>query len=201
MKQNQKNNSGQSSRLPSRFTAEKKKAVIAACLIIVMVSMWVRVFTRKGPQSVLATPTTEKVTDDQMNPELKITYAELPKIEGRNDVLTRDFFTVSDWRRFVRGGCEISGGDNGVSVIYPKGSEEAIRRMAGKLKLEAIVQGENPQAFINDKLLLIGDKVSIKDGVNTSEWKVIEIRDDIVLLKCGEAEATLRLKQTPKTDY
>jgi hypothetical protein len=201
MRQNQKNNGGQGGRLPSRFTAGKKKTVIAACLIIVMVSMWVRVFTRKGPQSALAMPTAEKVADDQMNPELKITYVELPKVEGRNDVLTRDFFTVGDWRHFARGGGEISGGDKGVSVIYSKGSEEAIRRAAGKLKLEAIVQDENPQAFINDKLLLVGDKISVKDGANTSEWKVIEIRDDSVLLKCGEAEATLRLKQTPKTDY
>ncbi|MBN1392922.1 MAG: hypothetical protein JW947_08985 [Sedimentisphaerales bacterium] len=198
MKQNLKNN-GSQSKLPGRFGAEKKKAVIAACLIVVMVSMWVRVFTKKGPQSAVATPTAENVTDDQMNQKLNITFIELPKVKGRNDVLTRDFFTVKDWWDFTRDGGDNSVNDKGISTVFNKNRKEAIRRAAGKLKLEAIVQGENPQAFIDDKLLLVGDKFSVKDGANTFEWEVIEIRDDRVLIKCGETDATLRLTLTPKT--
>ena len=69
-----------------------------------MVFMWVRVLGKKGPQSANAAVTAQEVTEGQTNSELKISFIELPKVEGRNDVLIRDFFAVGNWRDFVRGG-------------------------------------------------------------------------------------------------
>ena len=50
-----------------------------------------------------------------------------------------------------------------------------------------------PQAFINDKLLLVGDKLSVQEGDNVYEFEVVEIRENMVLVKCKDAEITLKL--------
>ena len=54
MQQNLKNNGQRANRLAGRFAAEKKKMVIALCLIALMVFMWVRVLGKKGPQGAEA---------------------------------------------------------------------------------------------------------------------------------------------------
>jgi hypothetical protein len=201
MKQNLKNGGSGGNRIFGRLAAEKKKTVIAVCLITAMVFMWVRVLGRKGPQSANAAVMAQEVTDGQTKPELKISFMELPKVEGRNDVLTRDFFAVGSWRDFMRGGEGKSGGIEEVSVVSRNGGEETVRRVAEKLKLEAIVLGENPRAFINDKLLSVGDKLFVRDGTNTYECEVAKIEENMVFIRCGEAEVTLRLTQTSIIDY
>jgi hypothetical protein len=201
MKQNLKNGGSGGNKLFSRLAAEKKKTAIAVCLITVMFFMWVKVLGRKGPQSANAAVVAQEVTDGQTKPELKISFMELPKVEGRNDVLTRDFFAVGNWRDFMRGGEGKSGGIEEVSVVSRNGGEETARRVAEKLKLEAIVLGENPRAFINDKLLSVGDKLFVRDGTNTCECEVAEIEENMVFIRCGEAEVTLRLTQTSIIDY
>jgi hypothetical protein len=104
MKQNLRNSGNGGNRLFSQLAAEKKKAIIAVCLIAVMVFMCVRVAGRKVPQRAKAAVTAQEVTESQANSELKISFIELPKVEGRNDVLTRDFFAVDNWRDFMRSG-------------------------------------------------------------------------------------------------
>jgi hypothetical protein len=104
MKPNIRNSSNGGSRLFSQLAAEKKKTVIVMCLIAAMVFMWVRVLGRKVPQSAEAAVVTQEMTKSQANSELKIFFVELPKVKGRNDVLTRDFFAVEDWRDFVKSG-------------------------------------------------------------------------------------------------
>jgi ADP-ribose pyrophosphatase YjhB (NUDIX family) len=195
MKQNLKNNGSRGNRIAGRLAAEKKKTVIAVCLIAVMILMWVRLLVKKGPQNAVASETAEE-TAVQTNPELKISFIELPKVTGRNDALTKDFFTVSNWQDFAAGREGNSGGIKEVSVVPRDGSEETISRVAGKLRLEAIVEGENPRAFINDKLLSVGDKLFIGDGINTYECEVVKIEETKVVIRCGQAEVTLRLTQT-----
>jgi hypothetical protein len=201
MKQNLKNGGSGGNRIFGRLAAEKKKTAIAVCLITAMFFMWVKVLGRKGPQSANAAIVAQEVTDGQTKPELKISFMELPKVEGRNDVLTRDFFAVGNWRDFMRGGEGKSGGIEEVSVVSRNGGEETVRRVAEKLKLEAIVLGENPRAFINDKLLSVGDKLFVRDGTNTYECEVAKIEENMVFIRCGEAEVTLRLTQTSIIDY
>lgn len=189
MKQNLRNNSNRNNRNFGRLTAEKGKTVIAACLLAVVVFMWVRVLGKNGPQSANAAVASQKATAGWANSRLKISFIELPKVGGRNDVLARDFFTVSDWRDFTRGGKGKSSGVEEVSVVSGNGGVETARRVAEKLKLETIVLGENPRAFINDKLLSVGDKLFIGDGIDTCECKVIEIEGNTVFIRCGEKDA------------
>jgi len=93
----------------------------------------------------------------------------------------------------------MSGGE--VNVVSRNGDEEIARRVAEKLKLEAIGLGKNPQAFINDKLLAVGDKLLVVDGADTYECEVVGIEEKMVFIRCGEAEITLRLTQASVTDY
>lgn len=201
MKQNLRNSGNGGKRLFGRLAAEKKKTIIAVCLITVMVFMWVRVLGRKGPQGAKAAVMVQEVTKGQTNSELKISFIELPKAEGRNDVLTRDFFAVDNWWDLMGGREGNSGGIEEVSVVSKDGSEEAVKRVAEKLKLEAIVLGENPRVFINDKLLSVRDKLFVKDGIDMYECEVAGIEETEVFIRCGEAEITLRLMQTLIIDY
>jgi len=188
VKQNVRDNSSGPNRIMSQLAAEKKKTITALCLIGLMVFMWVKVLGGKTPQSAEATLMAQKANLDtsRVNSELKISFIELPKVKGRNDVLTRDFFAADGWQ-VMRGG--------EVNVVSKDGSEGVVTRIAKKLNLEAIGLGKNPQAFINDKLLSVGDKLLVRDGVNTYECEVIGIEENTVSVRYGEVEIQLKLAQ------
>lgn len=193
MKQNVKSSSDRTNRLFGRLAAEKKKTVTALCLIALMVFMWARVLGKKTPKTAEAALKQEEVNPDTSasNSQLIISFIELPKVPGRNDVLTRDFFAADGWRDFLDGG----GSNKDVKVVEGDGSGEIGRRIAEKLRLEAIVMGKNPRAFINDKLLAVGDKLLVTiDGVQY-ECEVVGIDEETVFIRCGEIEITLELTQ------
>jgi len=189
MKQNVRNDGKGANRVFSRLAAEKKKGIVVLCLIAVMGFMWVRVLLRKTPESAEAAARQDEVEPNTS--ELKISFIELPKVAGRNDVLTKDFFAANDWRDFIDGKKDVSRDDD----------EEIVKRVTEKLKLEAIALGKNPQAFINDKLLSVGDKLLVADGVDTYECEVVGIEEKTVFIRCREAEITLKLTQVSITDY
>ena len=194
MEQNVKNTVNGANRLVGRLAAEKKKTVTALCLIALMVFMWARVLGKKTPVTAAASQRQENVGQDVLgeNVELKISFIELPKIPGRNDVLTRDFFAADGWRNFL-----INEKNPGNEVSGPKGgNEEVVRRVAEKLKLEAIGLDGNPQAFINGKLLSVGDKLLVRNGGNKYECEVVGIEENMVVIKCLELEAEITLKLT-----
>ena len=180
MKQNLKNNGNGANRLFSQLAAEKKKTICALCLIAVMVLMWTRLLGKKKLEGAEAAVMSQGVNfKGESNSELKISFIELPKVKGRNDMLTRDFFASGGWGGFTEEGTK----------------EVNTERVAEKLKLEAIVLGENPQAFINDKLLSVGDKLLVRDGVNRYECEVVGIEENAVFIRCGEAEIKLKLTE------
>ncbi len=193
MEQNVKNTVNGANRLVGRLAAEKKKTVTALCLIALMIFMWVRVLGKKTPVTAAASQRQENVDQDVLgsNVELKISFIELPKVPGRNDVLTRDFFAADGWRNFLR---NVKNPDN-TEVIVKGGNEEFVKWAAENLKLEAIAIGSdgNPQAFINGKLLSVGDKLLVRDGGNTYECEVVGIEENVVVIKCAEGEISLEL--------
>jgi len=170
MKEKLRDNDKGINNLVGRLAAEKKKTVFALCLIAIMAFMWIRVLGKKMPQAAQSAMRCGQVTGGQSNSELKISFIELPEVKGRNDVLTRDFFTVSDWEQFIRDGGGTSSGDNEeVTVVSKDGSEEIARRVAEKLKLP------------------------IRDGSKTYECEVTGIEENMVFIRCGQAEITLKL--------
>lgn len=196
MRQNTRNNSRGGNRLFNRLAAEKKKTVLALCLITLMAFMWVRVLTRTEPQAAEAGSMTEQMAvETQSEPELKISFIQLPQVEGRNDVIVRDFFASDGWQDFVDGKGRKSAGVEEVNIVSTDSDQEVIRKVAEKLKLEAIVSSENPLAFINDEVLGVGDKLLVVDGVDKYECEVVEIKEDTVVMRCREARITLKLTQ------
>ena len=177
----------------SRLTGDKKKTVAAVCLIGLMVFMWVRVLTRK-PQGAEAGQTTSVINDIASGTKaiLKVSFIDLPRIEGRHDVLARDFFASNNWRSFL--------GDNGSGSghlnVKVSASDELARRIAEKLQVETIWIARKRRVVINDKLLSIGDKIKIKHGEEVYECEVVEIEDNRILITFGESQIELSLIQT-----
>ena len=196
MRANVKNSDKSAKRFLGQLAAEKKKTVMALCLIAVMALMWVRVLTRKGPEDAEAQSTARQVeAEDRSNPEPRISFVGLPNVAGRNDVIARDFFTSDGWRHFVGADARSLAGVKEVNIVSKGGSEEVVKKVAEKLKLQAIGLGENPRAFINNKMLSAGDKVLIDDGVDKYECEVVQIKESTVVIRYGEAEITLKLMQ------
>ena len=183
-----------------RLAADRKKIVIAAVLIGVMVFMWVRVIAGKGPKEAAAAVQPQADPEAKSDATVQVHFVDLPIVQGRNDVLRMDFFAADGWQEFGGAGHGTNGSATG-SVIVNEGAEEAIRRVAGRLNLQAILLDRTPQVFVNDKLLLAGDKLSVKDGDNVYEFEVIVITQNTVLVKCKDAEITLKLtKVVEETD-
>ncbi|MHC4104678.1 MAG: hypothetical protein ACYSR9_07050 [Planctomycetota bacterium] len=194
MIQNVKNSGDNiANRFVGRLAAEKKKTVMALCLIALMIFMWVRVLSQKTPEVAAAAPGQKSIDQDILDSDLalNISFIELPKVAGRNDVLTRDFFAADGWKDFLRDQQDV--GIEKVNVVSQGGNEEVVELVAEKLKLEAIGLDGNPQAFINGKLLSVGDKLLVRDGGNKYECEVVEIAENVVVIKCGEAEISLKV--------
>lgn len=198
MKQNMKDSTNGASKLLGRMASEKKKSMIALGLIAVMVFMWAKVFFKSQPQSAQALFTTEQLKG-QTNTKLEILFTELPDVSGRNDVITRDFFDSGGWQGFIDGK-----GENLVDIekmnLDSEVSEALAIRIGEKLKLEAIGMGDNPQAFINGKLLSVGDKLLVSDNGIPYECEVVEIEENKVFVRCGEVQITLKLTQASTID-
>jgi len=193
MKANVRNNMGSAGRFLGRLAVEKRKTVATGCLVIVMVFLWVRVLTRNTPEAAEATPATEQLDmGNPSNPVANVSFVELPKVAGRNDVVTRDFFACNGWRHFT-GGRQKFADIEEVNMLSQNGSEEAIKKVAEKLRLEAIVLSSNPRAFINNKVLSVGDRMLIDDGNEKYECEVAAIEENTVVIKCREAEIKLKL--------
>jgi hypothetical protein len=201
MKQNIANNSTGARKVLERLAEEKKKSVMALCLITVMAFMWIRVLTRKTPQGAEAAPGTEQSsTEDLQDEKYRVSFVELPKVAGRNDVIARDFFASNGWRHFVDRQGRKRDGIEEVSIASTNGNEEVIERIAKKLKLEATMMSTNPIAFVNGQIRQTGDKMLVKDGTETYECEVVNIEDNTVVVKCREAEITLKLMPVSTSD-
>ena len=191
------NRGGRANGFIGQLTAEKKKTVAASCLVAVMAIMWVRVLTKQAPEAAEAAFVTEQLNVEGMSDQkLNVSFIELPQVAGRNDVITRDFFASKGWRHFDSEKGRNLAVIEEVNIVSKNGNEEVIKKVAEKLKLEAIVVlGNNPRAFINNKVISVGDKVLIRDGVDIYECEVIKIKEkeNMVVIKCREAEVTLKL--------
>lgn len=194
MKRKFENSGREPSRLLAHLTAEKKKTVAAICLLAVMALMWARVLGRRTAQAV-EPPVTQTHAESQAAAASTNTrsFIDLPKIKGRHDRLTRDFFAANAWRDFRNASEGHASGIKEVSVVTKDGSEEVVKRIAGKLNLLAILSAENPQAFINNKLLSVGDKLVIKEGVDSFECEVIDIQENKVSIGFEDARIILKL--------
>jgi hypothetical protein len=195
MRRNPKNNSQHGSHIFQHLVAEKKKVVLALALIVLMLVMWIKVLTKTSPKTAEAGLIAELIEkQNQTESEIKLSFIELPQIEGRNDSITRDFFASDNWQAFIGNGHKSVGVED-INIVSKDNDQEVIRKVAENLKLEAIVSGKDPLAFINDKVMRAGDKLFVSDGIDTYECEVVEIKENTVVMKCRESQITLKMTQ------
>lgn len=186
------------------FALEKGKSMAAACLIGLMIFMWVRVFAKKhspGEAEAALTAQAESLSGRGRN-EVKIRFVKLPEIKGRNDVLSRDFFAVEGWENFIE---DADGNKNKVeevNVVVEDDSgqddrRKAVLRLARQLKLDAIAFGKRPEAFIENTLVSVGDKLQVEDKGRLYEFDVIEIGENEVVLTCQGVRLEIKMLQEP----
>jgi len=202
MRHSTENNLNGLSRFLNRLAAERNKTIVGICLVIVMGVMWVRVLTgKKTPANALADFEPEQTAVAvQSGPRKKLVFVELPNIDGRNDVLVRDFFSAKQWEVFVRNEDGRNSFGEEVSMTVGSDSEEYLNRetvlqVAKLLKLAVIELGERPQAFINDTLLSVGEKLLVEQEDNSYEFTVVAIDGNEVLLTCQGVDIEMKLLQ------
>ena len=196
MRHNSRNNIQSVNRFISYLAVEKKKSVLALCLIVLMIFMWLKVLTRTSPKTAEAKLIAELIEEQaKSEPEVKISFIQLPNVAGRNDLIARDFFASNGWHDFIDGQGRKSVGIEEIDIVSKDDDQEVIQKVAQNLKLEAIVSSEVPLAFINDKVLRAGDKLFVVDGIESYECEVVEIKENIVVVKCRESMITLKMTQ------
>jgi len=189
-----------SSGIVGRLAVEKKKTVLAVCLVVLMAFMWVKVLTGKKLEPAHGTETTSQVkSGTKLEKETSVSYIDLPEVEGRNDQIKRDIFASNGWKDFVNKNNNVVI-TREVNVVPGDVTENIIRKIADNMKLEAFVMGENPRAYINDKILSVGDKLPVSDGSRIYECEVILIENNSVVMRCEKAEVILKLKQVNGND-
>jgi hypothetical protein len=207
MRPGNENNIDGLKRVLNQLAAERNKTIVGLCLVTVMGVMWIRVLTgKKTPANALADLGPEQTAMTvQAEPRKKLVFVELPNIEGRNDVFVRDFFSAKQWEVFVRNEDGRSSFGEEVSMTVGSNSEEYLNRetilqVAKLLRLAVIELGERPQAFINDTLLSIGEKLLVEYEGNSYEFTVIAIDGNEVLLTCQGVEIEMKLLQPQQND-
>lgn len=175
-------------KLLEQLAANKKKSVIAAVLIVLMIFMWIRLLGGKGPKSAQAimSPQINGAGLSSTAGNLNVMFIELPYISGRHDVLVRDFFRMN--------GQFFSSAEK-VSIISADKDKNEAREVAKGLRLDAISTGRQPEAFINDRLVKVGDAIIVVEGLKSYECEIKSIEENSVVVKYGETEIELKLKQ------
>lgn len=188
-------------RILDRLRMGGRKTAVACALVSIMLFMWVRVLIGHRPAAAEAAPPPKQAETAPGAGPVKVTLVELPKSPGRHDAIARDFFAAPDGsfaRRNAAG--RNTGTEKEVPVASTLNAQEVIRRVAQMLKLEAVLWSESPRAFLNDQLLSVGSKLTVKDkdGTASYEFEVLQIYMDSVLVGCDDVNLTLKLAQVSK---
>lgn len=176
---------------PIRRLAENKKAIIAFGLIAVMALMWGRILLKKSPTQAAAASPAQPIAAEQPVPKVKITFQELPRIKGRNDILTRDMFAGSKWEGMgaaangARQSNEITNGHEQTS--------DTIKTIGKELKLEALSSGKNPQAYISGVLVSPKGILTLRHEGEKYEFKVVAMNESGVVLECNGTQVKLSM--------
>ena len=131
---------------------------------------------------------------------MKVKLVELPKLPGRHDGIQEDFFVTKDRAYFRRNAAGRNTGiDQEVPVVSSNYAQEVIQRLTQTVKLEAVLWSESPRAFVNDQLLSVGNKLTVKIGTEVFEVEVLQIYVDSVRVGCDGIQLTLGLAQELET--
>jgi hypothetical protein len=187
-------------RILGRLRIGGKKTAVACGLFSIMLFMWVRVFVGHRPAAATAAPPSVQGQSAPHKGPVKVKFVELPKLPGRHDAIKEDFFMAKDRAYFRRNAAGRNiGTDKEVPVVSPSYAQEVIQRLTQAVKLEAVLWSESPRAIINDQLLSVGNKLTVKVGIEIFEVDVLQIYVDSVRVGCDGIQLTLGLAQELET--
>ncbi len=183
-------------RVLDRLRMGGKKTAVAGALVSLMLFMWARVLIGHRPAAAGAVSRSRAAATASGTGAVKVTFVELPKTPGRHDTIARDFFAAPEGSFLRRNTADRNiGTEKEVPIVSSSNVQEVIQRVARKLKLEAVLWSESPRAFLNDQLLSVGSKLTVKDGTASYEFEVLQIYMDSVLVVCDDMQLTLKLAQ------
>ncbi len=200
MGHSRKNNILFARKLLDHLAVNGKKTVLALALLVFMGFLWIRVLTGQKPGSAVAARGSGPAAHTQPETANNLQFVELPKLPGRNDSIYGDFFTIQDRALFRPNGAPDTGTETEVHATSSNRAQEVIQRVAQRLKLTAVSLSENPQAFINDRLLRVGDRLTLREGAKVIEFEVLRIYENSVLVGCEDTQLTLKLAQSLEVD-
>ena len=124
-----------------RVDCGKKKNGRSFSVIGVMVLMWARVLLKNNQVSAetLIVPA-QTAASEVIKPKIKLNYIELPRIKGRNDVMSRDIFAGKKWETMgaaANGIAKFKHNENANEDL-----ENTIEMIGKELKLEADFLGQ-----------------------------------------------------------
>ena len=183
------------------------KVMVMTVLLAVMGILWGRVLLgeKKGPAAANAQDLTD-LERSKLNAgteeTLSLKAVALPQLPGRNNVLTHDLFSPNKWTAFSfngsqgggRSGVSINGSDNTVAMTHQLRLEEVAKR----LTLEAVIQdadGKPSQAFVDDKILSVGSKLTVQEGPDQYELTLEKISNKEVLFTWNKISVILKMTE------
>jgi hypothetical protein len=171
----------------AKASAEKGKLLVAIVLITVMAFMWIKVFSGK---STVTKAAASAVAVQQDAAQRTITYVPLPVAAGRNDTLKRNVFDRDDF-----GGKNAGAGGGGMGM-----HKANIAKIAKTIKLNAIITGEKPAAFIDSQLATVGSVLNLRCDGQLYEFVVTKITENTALLSWEDFNITVRMVQPRSTE-
>ena len=184
---------GSARQMAGYLIRDGKKTGIAMALVAVMAVMWLRVLTGQKPKSAGAKPESAQKAAEPETQRAEMRFVELPVETGRNDRVHRDFFAAEGWSRFSGGSKSHDAGlDTEAQKAAPNRTHEVAARLVKTLKLEAVT---NDHAFVNDRLVRVGDKFALTDGADAYILEVVQIKEDAVHMTWEDRQWVLKLSQ------
>ena len=182
-----------------RSPFRRPKVIAATLLVTVMAGMWIKVIVnnraaKNEAAAVAHAAVQEQAEGAKMQQQVKISLIPLPVVPGRNDAITRNVFTAERWNSFP--GANTAAGQNGSIPTY---DDDFIDKIAQSISLEAVIAGPNPEAFIGNKLVSVGQTLPVRYNDKTYELTVAQINENKVVLMWGDVSVVLKMSQSNET--
>lgn len=197
MKLNSTNTNGASDLL-RRSPFRRPRVIAAALLVTVMAFMWIKVLInhraeKNEARAAVARAAAEaQAVGTQIQRQTRISLIRLPVVPGRNDTLTNDIFTADGWNTFPGAARSGSEGPDGAIPSY---DDDFIDKIAQSISLEAVIAGPNPEAFIGNKLVTVGQTLAVRYSDKIYEFTVAQIHANKVVLKWNDFTVDVKMSQ------
>lgn len=181
------------------------KVMAMTVLLVVMGILWGRVLLKSRPAAANAQddPGIEEIAVDPAAAAVQIEPVALPVLPGRNDRISNNLFGNENWTAFTihqdqqnaNGGVKVDGTGDPIEAAY----HAAMERIAGRLKLEAVIcdaQDHPSKAFVDDKILSVGSTLTVQDGPDQFILLLEEIGKNEVVFSWNEMSVVLKMAET-----